>query len=96
MNDGPKLAIAILVMWIALVFFFFAFHPGGVKNVSNPGQMLKWLVDEFTKLAGGNSAETAAELTSAGTNTDALSYPGFTNGNGSNIGTVNPGSVQVA
>lgn len=96
MNDGPKLAIAILVMWIALVFFFFAFHPGGVKNVSNPGQMLKWLVDEFTKLAGGSSAETTAELTSAGTSTDALSYPGFTDSNGSNIGTVNPGSVQVA
>lgn len=92
MSDGTKLAIAIAVMWVALVFFFFAFHPGGVKNVSNPGQMLKWLVDEFTRLAGGSTATTAS-LTSATTND--LSYPGFTD-SGSNSGTVAPGSVQVA
>jgi hypothetical protein len=94
MSDGTKLAVAILVMWLALVFFFFAFHPGGVKNVSNPGQMLKWLVDEFTKLAG-SSTSTAAELTSSSNATDALSYPGYTD-QSSNTGSVNPGSVQLA
>lgn len=96
MSDGTKLAVAILVMWLALVFFFFAFHPGGVKNVSNPGQMLKWLVDEFTRLAGG-STSTTASLTSATNTTNDLSYPGFTDTSGSsNSGTVNPGGVQLA
>lgn len=95
MSDGTRLAIAILVMWIALVFFFFAFHPGGVKNVSNPGEMLKWLVDEFTRLAGG-STETTASLTADTGQTDALSYPGFTDQSFGNTGTVNPGSVSVA
>lgn len=95
MNDGPKLAIAILVMWVALVFFFFAFHPGGVKNVSNPGEMLKWLVDEFTKLAGGSTAATLSDVTTGGTSTDNLSYPGFTD-QSSGSGNVNPGGVTVA
>lgn len=95
MSDGTKLAIAILVMWIALVFFFFAFHPGGVKNVSNPGEMLKWLVDEFTRLAGGNTSATLTADITGGTNTDALSYPGFTDQSG-NSGVANPGGVQLA
>lgn len=96
MSDGTKLAMAILVMWLSLVFYFFAFHPGGVKNVSNPGQMLKWLVDEFTRLAGG-STSTTASLTSATNTTDNLSYPGFTDtGGSSDTGTVNPGGVQLA
>ena len=97
MSDGAKLAIAILVMWVAMVFFFFAFHPGGVKNVSNPGQMLKWLVDEFTNLAGG-STSTTAELTASTGSTDALSYPGFTDTatQSSDIGSVNPGGVSLA
>jgi hypothetical protein len=94
MSDGTRLAIAILVMWIALVFFFFAFHPGGVKNVSNPGQMLKWLVDQFSNLAGGS---TPATLTSASTSgsTDALSYPGFTD-QSSATGNAGTGGVQLA
>lgn len=93
MSDGTKLAIAILVMWIALVFFFFAFHPGGVKNVSNPGQMLKWLVDEFSNLAGGTQT---ASLTADISGADALSYPGFTDQSSSNSGTAGTGGVQLA
>jgi hypothetical protein len=93
MSDGTKLAIAILVMWIAMVFFFFAFHPGGVKNVSNPGEMLKWLIDQFSHLAGGTQT---ASLTAATNETNALSYPGFTDPTGSNIGSANPGGVQLA
>lgn len=94
MSDGTKLAVAILVMWIALVFFFFAFHPGGVKNVSNPGQMLKWLIDEFGRLTGG-TAETTAALSSDTTGTDALNYPGYTSGS-SDIGSAGTGGVQLA
>jgi hypothetical protein len=94
MSDGTKLAVAILVMWIALVFFFFAFHPGGVKNVSNPGQMLKWLVDEFANLTGGNSSATLTSANSA-SQTDALSYPGYTS-QSSDIGSVGTPGVQLA
>jgi hypothetical protein len=98
MSDGTKLAVAILVMWIALVFFFFAFHPGGVKNVSNPLEMLKWLVDEFTKLTGGSTATASLTADITGANTSALSYPGFTNTaeGGSDIGSANQGGVQLA
>jgi hypothetical protein len=95
MSDGTRLAIAILVMWIALVFFFFAFHPGGVKNVSNPGQMLQWLVNQFSNLAGGSTSATAATLTSSTSASDALNYPGFTD-QSSATGTANPGGVQLA
>lgn len=96
MTDGTKLAVAILVMWLALVFFFFAFHPGGVSGVSNPGQMLKWLMDEFSKLAGG-STSTTASLTSATGTTNDLNYPGFTDTTGaSDTGNANPGGVQLA
>jgi len=108
MGDGTRLAIAILVFWIALVFFFFAFHPGGVSlngaNVSNPGQMLKFLVDEFGKLAGGNSSTAAGSTSGAGgggkvvatadvTSTNAANYPGYTSN--SDAGSATPQGVQV-
>lgn len=81
MADGAKLAIAILVMWLSLVFFFFAFHPGGVKNVSNPGQMLRWLADEFSRLAGGGtSAAKTKAFTTASAAEEALAYPGYATG----------------
>ena len=96
MSDGTKLAVAILVMWLALVFYFFTFHPGGVKGVSNPGQMLKWLVDEFTRLSGGTTS-TAASLTADTNTNNALDYPGYSAGTGSSdTGNVNPGGVQLA
>lgn len=102
MGDGTKLAIAILIFWIALVFFFFAFHPGGVANaaganISNPGQMLKFLMDEFTNLAGGTAAQdsSAANLTAATSNTNTINYPGYTD-NSSNVGTATGSGVQVA
>ena len=94
MSDGTRLAMAILVMWIALVFFFFAFHPGGVKNVSNPGDMLKWLVDQFSHLSGG-SAQASLLSANSGGSTDALSYPGFTDQPASDTGSANQGGVQV-
>src|SRR5271170_3267160 len=92
MGDGTKLAVAIAVMWIAMVFFFFAFHPGGVENVSNPGEMLQWLLKEFTNITSAGGAATTSDVTSA--DTSALSYPGYTAGS-SDIGTVNPGGVQA-
>jgi hypothetical protein len=76
---SSKLAVGILVMFIAMVFFFFAFHPGGVAgpngaNVSNPTEMLQFLISEFQKGAGITTTD--ATLTSA-TQTEA-NYPGYT------------------
>lgn len=93
MGDGTKLAIAILVFWGALVFFFFAFHPGGVSGVSNPGQMLKWLADEFAKLSGGSSTASTTAATVSATNTNALNYPGYTDT--SSVGSANANPVTV-
>jgi hypothetical protein len=47
MGNGTRLAIAILVLFLAMVCFFFAFHPGGVQGVSDPDTMLQWLMGEF-------------------------------------------------
>jgi hypothetical protein len=82
---SSKLAVGILVMFVAMVFFFFAFHPGGVAgpngaNVSNPTQMLQFLISEFQKGAG-ITAQTDATLTSA--EQTASNYPGYTAGTAS-------------
>lgn len=49
MEGGTRLAIAILMMFLAMLCFFFAFHPGGVENVHNPDSALQWLMGEFDK-----------------------------------------------
>jgi hypothetical protein len=54
MGDGTRLAVAILILFLAMVCFFFAFHPGGVQGVSDPDTMLQWLMGEFQNTAGGN------------------------------------------
>jgi len=62
MGGGTKLAIGILVMWLAMLFFFFAFHPGGVNLASdNPVGMLKWLMSEFS-----NADKTTPSTTTGG------------------------------
>lgn len=62
MGDGARLAIAILILFLAMVAFFFAFHPGGValdgKEVKNPGDILKFMFAEFDKGAGVSSTDT--------------------------------------
>jgi hypothetical protein len=47
MGGGTRLAIAIAILFLAMVCFFFAFHPGGVQGVSDPDTMLQWLMGEF-------------------------------------------------
>jgi hypothetical protein len=47
-GNGTRLAIAIVMMFGAMVAFFFAFHPGGVQGVSDPDTMLQWLMGEYT------------------------------------------------
>jgi hypothetical protein len=77
MGDGARLAIAILILFVAMVAFFFAFHPHGVANpdgtaVNNPGDILKWMFGVF-------------EGTTGGSNTPASSTPTPTTPTGSNV-----------
>jgi hypothetical protein len=59
MGGGTRLAIAIGILFLAMVCFFFAFHPGGVQGVSDPDTMLQWLMGEFQNTAGGNQVSAA-------------------------------------
>jgi hypothetical protein len=61
MTDATRLAIAILVLFLAMVAFFFAFHPNGVvlaKGSQNPGGALEWLANQFTNAASPSNAAT--------------------------------------
>jgi hypothetical protein len=59
MGNGTRLAVAILIFFAAFVCFFFAFHPGGVQGVSDPGTMLQWLMGEFQNTSSGNTLSAA-------------------------------------
>ena len=63
MGDGTRLAIAIAVLFLAGVAFFFAFHPNGVQNATNPDNMLEWLMTAFQTTAAGESPANAVPPT---------------------------------
>lgn len=56
MGDGNRLAIAIAVLFLAGIAFFFAFHPSGVQGATNPDNALSWLMNEFQTTAGVETA----------------------------------------
>lgn len=56
MSDATKFAISILLLFLSMICFFFAFHPGGVvytdssggsATVSNPQNALEALSQAF-------------------------------------------------
>jgi hypothetical protein len=63
MGDGTRFAIGLVIMWLAFLFFYFAFHPNGVPGVNNPAGALKWLIGEFQKLGSGNAPSSADQIT---------------------------------
>lgn len=63
MGDGTRLAIAILMLFLAMVAFFFAFHPGGVQGASDPDTMLQWLFGEFNTASQDGGASANAKST---------------------------------
>lgn len=69
MGGGSRLAIAILILFLAMVCFFFAFHPGGVQGVSDPNTMLQWLMGEFQNTASGNTLTPGQIANIPGSNT---------------------------
>jgi hypothetical protein len=60
MGDGTRLALAIAMMFLAMLCFFVAFHPGGIQGVSDPDTMLEWLMGEFNNTASTPGASTVA------------------------------------
>jgi hypothetical protein len=60
MGDGTRLAIAIAILFLAGIAFFFAFHPSGVVGANNPDDALSWLINEFQTTAGAQSDQTPA------------------------------------
>lgn len=67
-------AIGLLLLWIAGVAFFAAFHPGGVTNpdgsaASNPADIIKWLMVKggeganASTSAGGGTSDPNAQTT---------------------------------
>lgn len=65
MGDGTRFAVGLVIIWAAMLFFYFAFHPNGVSGVKNPVDALKWLIEEFQKLGSGN-APTSSDTTNSG------------------------------
>jgi hypothetical protein len=59
MGDGVRLALAIAVLFLAGIAFFFAFHPNGVTGATNPDNALEWLMSAFNTTAAGAVPETA-------------------------------------
>jgi hypothetical protein len=53
MGNGTRLAIAILILFAAMVAFFFAFHPHGVQNVTYGPSALQWIMGQFDNTSSG-------------------------------------------
>ena len=90
MGNGTRLAIAIMILFLAMVAFFFAFHPQGVENVTDGPSALQWLMGEFDETASGtaananqsNAGATPAQTTNPATshdltNTSSTNLPGL-------------------
>jgi len=88
MEGGTRLAVAILVLFVAMICFFFAFHPKGVENVTNPDSALQWLMGEFdlaSSSPGSNAANVAAIANTGGTPAEG-NVAGIANVPGTNVG----------
>lgn len=70
MNGAAKFAFGIVLLWLAGLCFFLAFHPNGVvlngQKVSNPVDVLKWLIQEFGTATGTASSDSTPLTDSAG------------------------------
>jgi hypothetical protein len=93
-SDAGRFAAAIAVFFLAMIAFFFAFHPGGVEGVSNPTQILQWLFGAVNNVTGA-STQLDASTEATNINTAALNYPGYTSAGTSDIGTAGASNIQV-
>lgn len=53
MGKGAAGALALLLMWIAFVCFFVAFHPGGIEvnghSAQNPRDVILWFMQRIAR-----------------------------------------------
>jgi hypothetical protein len=92
MGDGTRLAVAILILFLAMVAFFFAFHPSGVANadgspVNNPAEILQWLFGQWdttvtAKAPTSENAPTPASVNTSVPSTNITNVPGTNAGPG--------------
>jgi hypothetical protein len=65
MQGAAKFALGIVFLWLGMLAFFFAFHPNGVtlngEKVKNPVEALQWLIGEFQRVSGSNTASTTPD-----------------------------------
>ena len=62
MSGGAKFGLGVLFLWLAMVCFYFAFHPNGVSGVTNPSSALKWLIQEFQSATGQSTPASAGAM----------------------------------
>lgn len=98
MGDGARLAVAILILFLAMVAFFFAFHPSGVANadgtpVNNPAEILKWLFGQWDTTVTGSAASTNEQLKAKGTAPTGSANTGGNSANLTNVPGTNVGPV---
>jgi hypothetical protein len=80
MSDAGRFAFVIALFFLAMVCFFFTFHPGGVTGVSNPQGMLQWLFGAFNTTTGADAANNEAQLTAAVSGGSSGNWLGYTSG----------------
>jgi hypothetical protein len=81
MSDAGRFAFVIALFFVAMVCFFFTFHPGGVVGVSSPQGMLQWLFGAFNTTTGADAVNNEAQLTAAvsgGASEDTSNTPNAT------------------
>lgn len=53
MSQGTKFAIALVLLWLAGIGLFIAFHPGGLeldgKPVENPAEVIQYYIQLVSK-----------------------------------------------
>lgn len=52
MGSGASGALALILLWLAFLCFFVAFHPGGIQvnghDAQNPKDVILWLMQRVT------------------------------------------------
>lgn len=71
MGEGANGALGLLLMWIAFVCFFVAFHPGGLEvnghKAQNPVDVIIWLMQRIATGKSQAGASATADTASDGT-----------------------------
>lgn len=56
MEGASHFAVGLLIFWFAAIAFFFAFHPGGVADIGNPVDAIKWMITQFQQTQASSPA----------------------------------------